>query len=61
VARKVLGGGVKITGGVVQIGTEKVDPTRVDWATVRSNPFWCPDPIAAKAWEGYLDGIRKGR
>lgn len=58
-ARKVLGEGVKITGGVVQIGTEKVDPSRMDWSTVRDNPFWCPDPIAAKAWEDYLDAIRK--
>jgi chorismate synthase len=59
VARKVLGESIKITGGVIQIGTEKVDPARVDWATVRDNPFWCPDPVAAKAWEAYLDGIRK--
>ena len=41
VARKVLGESVKITGGVVQIGTEKVDPARIDWSTVRDNPFWC--------------------
>ena len=59
VARKVLGDGIKITGGVVQIGTMKVDPANVDWSTVGDNPFWCPDPIAAKAWEDYLDSIRK--
>ena len=59
VARKVLGAGVQITGGVVQIGTQKIDPARADWTTTRDNPFWCPDPKAAKAWEAYLDSIRK--
>jgi len=43
----------------VQIGAMKVDPANVDWSTAGDNPFWCPDPIAAKAWEDYLDSIRK--
>ncbi len=63
VARKVLDEGagpeIKITGGVVQIGTHKIDPARTDWTTTRDNPFWCPDPEAAKDWEAYLDSIRK--
>ncbi len=26
---------------------------------MNENPFFCPDPVMAKTWEGYLDGIRK--
>jgi len=26
---------------------------------VDRNPFWCPDALSAKAWGGYLDGVRK--
>lgn len=59
IARKVLGPDIQITGGVVQLGTHSIDPARADWSTVRDNPFWCPDPIAAKAWEDYLDAVRK--
>ena len=59
VARKVLGDDIKITGGVVQLGTQSIDAARADWSTTMDNPFWCPDPIAAKDWEDYLDGVRK--
>ena len=59
IARKVIGDRIKITAGVVQIGTEKADPQNMDWSTVRNNPFWCPDPKAAKHWEDYLDTVRK--
>ena len=59
VARRVLGEDVKIRGAVVQIGTEAIDPAKWDWAETASNPFWCPDPEAALAWESYLDEVRK--
>jgi len=59
VARKILGESVSIQGAVVAIGDRKIDPANADWSTRQDNPFWCPDPKAAKEWEGYLDAIRK--
>lgn len=59
VARKVLGEDIVITAGVVQIGEMRIERARADWSSVRDNPFWCPDPVAAKDWESYLDTVRK--
>ena len=59
IARKVLGGRVKIRGALVQIGGEKIDRANWDWKATEKNPFWCPDASAAKSWETYLDDIRK--
>ena len=63
VARKildhVLGAPVTIRGALVRIGPHEIDRSRWDWGIVGDNPFWCPDAEAAKAWEGYLDGVRK--
>jgi chorismate synthase len=58
VARKVAPG-VSIRGALTQIGPHKIDRARWDWAEVDRNPFFCPDPVAAKEWEVYLDGVRK--
>ncbi|SON54741.1 Chorismate synthase [Hartmannibacter diazotrophicus] len=58
VARLVLPG-MTIRGTMVQMGPHKIDRSRWDWAAVDENPFFCPDPVAAKEWEDYLDGIRK--
>jgi chorismate synthase len=58
IARKVLGD-VQIRGAVVQIGERKINPDNWDWDQTKQNPFWCPDPVAAKEWEAYLDSIRK--
>lgn len=58
IARAVIPG-VTIRGALVQIGTEAIDRDRFDWNEVGNNPFFCPDAKAAKAWEDYLDGIRK--
>jgi chorismate synthase len=58
IARKIIDG-VEITGAVVQLGPHKINPDNWDWSAIENNPFWCPDPIAASAWEDYLDGIRK--
>jgi len=58
IARKVIGD-VKVRGALVQIGPHKVDRTRWDWDEVDRNPFFCPDPVVAAQWEGYLDGVRK--
>lgn len=48
-----------VRGALVQIGDIHVDRGRWDWDEVNNNPFFCPDPVVAKEWESYLDGIRK--
>ncbi|MGB6230593.1 MAG: chorismate synthase [Litorimonas sp.] len=58
VARKIVEG-VTLRAAVVSIGDRDIDRERWDWNTVADNPFWCPDPVAAKAWEAYLDAVRK--
>ncbi len=58
-ARLALGEGVAVRGALVQMGPHRIDRSRWDWAEVDRNPFFCPDPVAAGEWEGYLDGVRK--
>ena len=58
VARKIIPD-VTIRGCLVQMGPHKIDRKNWDWAEVDNNPFFCPDPKAAKFFEEYLDGIRK--
>ncbi len=59
IARKILGAGVTVRGALVQMGPHRIDRSRWDWSATEDNPFWCPDPIAAAEWEGFLDGVRK--
>ncbi len=59
VARRVLGAGVRIRGALVQIGPHPIDRARWDWEETDKNPFFCPDPVAAAAWEKYLAEIRR--
>ncbi len=63
VAQKVLdqlyGGAVTIRACLTQMGPHTIDRARFDWDTVETNPFWCPDPVAAKEWEDHLDAARK--
>lgn len=58
IARKVMPG-VIVRGGLVQLGPHKIDRSRLDWASVDDNPFFCPDPGSVDAWADYLDQIRK--
>ena len=58
VARKIFPG-VRIRGALVQMGPHGIDRGRWDWDAVEGNPFFCPDPVAAVAWEEYLAGVRK--
>jgi chorismate synthase len=58
IARKILPD-VTVRGALVQMGPHKIDRTRWDWDEVAKNPFFCPDPVSAKFYEDYLDGIRK--
>jgi chorismate synthase len=62
VARKVLNslyGEVKIRAALIQIGAQKIDRTRWDWAETARNPFFCPDAGSVAPWTEYLEGIRK--
>ena len=59
IARKVLGSAIKIRGALVQIGPHKIDRSRWDWASIDTNPFFCPDAQMAETWTSYLDQIRK--
>lgn len=59
VARKILGDDIKISAGMVQMGSSKIDRSRLDWAEVRKNQLFCPDPIAAVQFAEELDIIRK--
>jgi chorismate synthase len=58
IARKIIPQ-VKIRGALVQMGPHAIDRTQWNDAEIDNNPFFCPDPKAAKAWETYLDGVRK--
>ena len=59
IARKVLGEAVVIRGAMVSLGADAVDRTRWDWAAIETNDFFCPDSVAALAWETTLTQIRK--
>jgi chorismate synthase len=58
IARKVVPGLI-VRGALVQMGSHKIDRARWDWEEVPRNPFFCPDPEAAKFFADYLDGVRK--
>ena len=62
VARAVLGSllpAVTIRGALVQVGPNRIDPERWDWAEVEQNPFWSPDAAAVPVWEAALDAARR--
>ncbi len=64
VARAVLAAlvpGLRISGYMVQMGVHTIDRGRFDAAVIDGNPFWCPDPVAAVEWAGYLDGLRRAQ
>jgi chorismate synthase len=59
IARKILPESVRIRAALVQMGTEHINRAQWNWDETSRNPFWCPDAVAAKHWESYLDSIRK--
>jgi chorismate synthase len=59
VARKVLGDGIVIRGGLIRMGDLAVPTDVRDWDAVDQNPFFAPDAVTAEKFAGYLDGIRK--
>ncbi len=58
-ALELLAPQVRVTGYMVQMGTQSIDRARFDWDEIARNPFWVPDAKAAADWAGYLDGLRK--
>ena len=50
---------VTILGYVSEIGGDAIDMANFDPAVIGGNPFFCPDPQAAKRWEGIVDKARK--
>lgn len=62
IARRILESlapGLTIRAALIQMGPHRIDRERWNWDEVARNPFFCPDAVSAKAWEGYLDGVRK--
>ncbi|MDC7674935.1 chorismate synthase [Asticcacaulis machinosus] len=50
---------IKIRAALVQLGAHKINRDQWDWAQVDQNPFFSPDASTVKAFEDYLDDIRK--
>jgi chorismate synthase len=60
VARKILAcRQITITGYLTQIGTQKIDRSKIDLSEIDKNDFFCPDKNAAENFAGYLSDIRK--
>ncbi|MDZ4307686.1 chorismate synthase [Allopontixanthobacter sp.] len=49
---------VTITAYVAQIGHDEIDRSVIDFTEISNNPFFCPDPAAAKRWEKLVDEAR---
>lgn len=58
VARLVIPG-VRIRAWVEAIGGDAIDPGAFDDSEIDNNPFFCPDPGAARRWEALVDSARK--
>jgi chorismate synthase len=50
---------VSIRAYVAEIGGDAIDREAFDDAAIDANPFFCPDPAAAKRWETLIDDARK--
>ena len=59
VARKVLGEGVRIRAGVVQIGPHRIAPDAVYLDAVGHNVLFAASTEVVAEWEAYLDSVRK--
>ena len=49
---------VNIIAYVAEIGGDAIDRAAFDAGLIDTNPFFCPDPVAAEAWAVYLDELR---
>ena len=59
VARRVLGDGVVIRAGIVQLGPHWIAPEAVDFSAVYDNRLFAASAEVLPEWEAYLDGVRK--
>lgn len=50
---------VDIFAYVSEIGGDAIDYANFDASEIDNNPFFCPDPEAARRWEQLVDGARK--
>lgn len=57
--------GIEVRGYLSQIGEAKIAPqtvadvTKIDWAQVASNPFFCPDPSAVEKFDDLIRALKK--
>ncbi|MBX9797396.1 chorismate synthase [Sphingomonas sp.] len=58
IARKLMPA-VSIRAWVEAIGGDAIDPAHFDGDEIDSNPFFCPDAVAAVRWAGLIDAARK--
>ena len=49
---------VTITAYVCELGGDGIDRSAIEYAEIGNNPFFCPDPAAAKRWEKLVDDAR---
>ncbi|MFC3100499.1 chorismate synthase [Altererythrobacter lauratis] len=49
---------VRVRAWVEQIGTHAIDYARFDESLIGTNPFFCPDPVAAEEWAPIVDEAR---
>lgn len=59
ILRELYGADLHIRGGVVELGGDAVDRSRLDWSHCADNPFFSPDPNAIARWEALLLAARK--
>ena len=59
IAKKYMRGryGIQVRGYLARMGEIGID--RLDWETVDSNPFFCPDPDKVPQMEAYINRLRK--
>ena len=50
---------VTIRACVVELGGDAIDRAEFDDARIDTNPFFCPDPAAAKRWASIVDAARE--
>jgi chorismate synthase len=58
IARRIVPGLI-VRGGLVQVGTHRIDRANWDWDEVARNPLFCPDAAAVAELSAYLDQVRK--
>lgn len=59
VLASLYGPAATIKACMIQMGPHHIDPARSQAETIKDNPFWCPDPVAANEWAVALDAARK--